>query len=270
MPRLAARAAAAALLSLLVVIQPAAARVPQDPSPGAGGPTESETSTSGTTTVPEATTTPPSADDAKQEVARTAAELAAWVDAAGDADPAARLAELDAELADLAARRDAAATADARAALDVEIASVQQQRFEVASYEAGRRELVAAHERALAALDALVAAAATDVPPPSATAPPSGNAARPVAPSRDEPQAWPRQAIAATCLGLAILLVAVAIGRRRAFRHDGAAPRRSGASRTQIQLAEAPGREHVPPRPATSDPPRPSTRPDRTSRKGMP
>jgi hypothetical protein len=192
--------------------------------------------------------------DAKREVERTARELAAWEASIGSSDPVQFLADLDAQLVDLRLERTRPAEPARQTELDFEIASVQQQRFEVASYLTRHDQLTAAHEAALADLDAAMARApaSTAAVPGAATRPgsePSSGRTWVVVSEPSSGRTWVVVAVGWVVV-LGVVGVGVHLRRRRDLDLGYIGPARSAGAtprfRQRTVLQEAPVRDHPP------------------------
>jgi hypothetical protein len=165
---------------------------------------------------------PPALADAQRDLARAREDLAAWEQANG-ADPAVRVAELDAQLAGLEAQRLEPTTVEERAQLEFAVAALTAERAD----ELDARAAVVA---------AKLAAPAPEWSP-AATAPPAATGVTTEPPVRDD--TWVVLALGAGLVLLAALGVAAIRHRRwraNVFALEGAEGR--GRSRRRVALEE--------------------------------
>jgi hypothetical protein len=179
---------------------------------------------------------PPALADAQRDLARAREDLAAWEQANG-ADPAVRVAELDAQLAGLEAQRLEPTTVEERAQLEFAVAALTAERADAVAAQQRHDVLVEAELDARAAVVAAKLAAPAPEWSPAATAPPAATGVTTEPPVRDD--TWVVLALGAGLVLLAALGVAAIRHRRwraNVFALEGAEGR--GRSRRRVALEE--------------------------------
>jgi hypothetical protein len=154
---------------------------------------------------------PPAVAAAQRELERATDALEAW-EAANGADPAARVADLDAQLAALEARRAEPAGVDERAEIEFAFAALTATRADAVADQADHDLLLAAQDAAREAVVAAKRAAPGPEWAPPSTEATAVSSVEAEAPVRDD--TWVVMALAAGFVVLAALAV-VAVRHRR-------------------------------------------------------